>query len=198
MIPIDTIGGLLIAGGRSTRFGAEKAVALFSGMPMMDRVAQLFADLPAFSIGARPGSGAEARGREAGIEVVFDDPAFPSGPLAGVLSALVWARQRGFAFLASAPCDAPCLPGDLVTRLAQNIGSARAAFAVTDAGQHPLCALWSVGVHDTLRAQLQAGRHPSVRAFLAEIGAIPVHFDEARAFANANTVEALAALEGGA
>ncbi|MEZ5996795.1 MAG: hypothetical protein R3C25_13690 [Hyphomonadaceae bacterium] len=69
---------------------------------------------------------------------------------------------------------------------------------MTDAGQHPLCALWSVGVHDTLRAQLQAGRHPSVRAFLAEIGAIPVHFDEARAFANANTVEALAALEGGA
>ncbi|MEZ5996794.1 MAG: NTP transferase domain-containing protein [Hyphomonadaceae bacterium] len=81
MIPIDTIGGLLIAGGRSTRFGAEKAVALFSGMPMMDRVAQLFADLPAFSIGARPGSGAEARGREAGIEVVFDDPSFPVGPL---------------------------------------------------------------------------------------------------------------------
>ncbi len=198
MIPIDTIGGLLIAGGRSTRFGAEKAVAIFDGAPMIDRIAQLFADLPAYAISARPGSGAEARGRAARIEVVSDDPTLPSGPLAGLLSGLAWARRRGFAFLASAPCDAPCLPANLVARLAQGIGGARAAFAVTDAGQHPLCALWSVGVHDTLRAQLQAGRHPSVRAFLAEIGAIPVHFDEARAFANANTVEALAALEGGA
>jgi molybdopterin-guanine dinucleotide biosynthesis protein A len=198
VITIDTTGGLLIAGGRSTRFGAEKAVALFDGAPMIDRVAQLFTDLPAFSISARPGSGAEARGREAGIEIVFDHPALPSGPLTGVLSGLAWARQRGFAYLASAPCDAPCLPGDLVARLAQSIGGARAAFAVTDAGPHPLCALWSVSVQPTLTAQLQAGRHPSVRAFLAEIGAVPVHFDETQAFANANTVEALAVLEGGA
>ena len=198
MIPIDTIGGLLIAGGRSTRFGAEKAVALFDGAPMLDRVAQLFADLPTFSISARPDSGAEARARERGIEVLFDDPTLPSGPLAGVLGGLAWARRRGFALLASAPCDAPCLPANLVARLADAIGTAPAAFAVTDAGQHPLCALWSVGVHDTLRARLKGGEHPAVRAFLAELGGIPVHFDESQAFANANTVEALAILEGGA
>ncbi len=198
MIPTGAIGGLLIAGGRSTRFGAEKAVALFDGAPMIDRIARLFAHLPGFAISARPGSGAEARGREIGIEVVFDDPALPSGPLAGVLRGLAWARRRGFAFLASAPCDAPCLPANLVARLAQSIGSARAAFAVTEAGHHPLCALWSVCVYDALHARLHEGRHPSVRAFLAEIGAVPVQFEEAHAFANANTAEVLAALESGA
>ena len=100
----------------------------------------------------------------------------------GLCGRLEWsglARQRALPFWqARRVMHLVCL-ATLWLGLAQNIGSARAAFAVTDAGQHPLCALWSVGVHDTLRAQLQAGRHPSVRAFLAEIGAIPVHFDEA-------------------
>lgn len=188
----------MIAGGRSTRFGAEKALALFAGAPMMDRAANLFADLPAFSISARPGSGAEARAHAHGIDVLFDDPTHPSGPLAGVVSGLRWAKQRGFDLLATAPCDAPCLPANMIHRLAKSIGEARAAFAVTETGQHPLCALWRVDIHGALSARLQGGQHPAVRAFLADIGAVPVYFDEPRAFANANTAEALTVLEGGA
>jgi molybdopterin-guanine dinucleotide biosynthesis protein A len=198
VIALNTIGGLLIAGGRSSRFGAEKALALFDGAPMMDRATALFAGLPGFAISARSGSGAEARARQLGIDVVYDDPNLPSGPLTGVLSGLAWAKQHGFEFLATAPCDAPCLPANMVTQLAENIGAARAAFAVTSVGQHPLCALWSVGLHDALSDELRTGEHPAVRAFLAGIGAQGVHFAEAPAFANANTPEALAALEQGA
>lgn len=198
MIALQTIGGLLIAGGRSTRFGAEKALALFEGVPMMDHVAKLFENLPAFSISARSGSGAEARALERRIDVLLDDPTLPNGPLNGVLSGLDWTRRRGFKFLATTPCDAPCLPANMIMRLAENIGAACGAFAVTDAGSHPLCALWSVGIHGTLNAQLQRGEHPAVRDFLAAIGAVPVYFDETKAFANANTSEALAALGSGA
>lgn len=195
MIPLDTISGLLVAGGRSRRFGAEKALAPFAGAPMMDHAAILFAELPAFSISARPGSGAEARGRAHGVEVLFDDPTLPSGPLAGVLSGLAWARRRGYAFLATAPCDAPRLPANLAPKLAANIAGARGAFAQTDTGQHPLCALWSIELYDVLEARLRSGEHPAVRRFLAEVGARAVHFEEARAFANANTVEDLTALQ---
>lgn len=198
MIALQTIAGLLIAGGRSTRFGAEKALALFDGAPMMDRAMGLFSDLSGFAVSARSGSGAEARARQFGIDVVYDDPKLPSGPLTGVLSGLVWAKQRGFEFLATAPCDAPCLPANMIAELAENIGAARAAFAATPASPHPLCALWRVGLRDTLSGALRTGEHPSVRAFLAGIGAQRVHFAEAPAFANANTPEALAALEQGA
>lgn len=193
-----SIAGLLIAGGRSTRFGADKALALFDGAPMMDRATGLFAGLPGFAISARSGSGAEARARQFGIDVVYDDPNLPSGPLTGILSGLTWAKQRGFAFLATAPCDAPCLPPNMVAQLAANIGAARAAFAETPAGPHPLCALWSVGLRDPLSERLRTGEHPAVRDFLATIGAQRVGFAEAAAFANANTPEALAALEQGA
>lgn len=198
MIALTAIAGLLIAGGRSTRFGAEKALALFDGAPMMDRAISLFAGLPRLAVSARPGSGAEARARRLGIDVVYDDPMLPSGPLAGVLSGLAWAKHHGFEFLATAPCDAPCLPANMVAQLANGIGAARAAFAITPASQHPLCALWSVGLHDMLSERLCLGEHPAVRGFLADIGAQRVGFDEAPAFANANTPDALATLERGA
>lgn len=198
MIALTATGGVLLAGGRSTRFGSEKALALFDGAPMMDRATFLFAALPGFAVSAQAGSGAEARARQLGADVLHDDPSLPNGPLAGVLSALAWARQRGFEFVVSAPCDAPRLPADMAQRLAGAIGKASAAFAVTQTGSHPLCTLWSIRLHDALRDRLRCGEHPAVRAFLAEHGAVAVPFDDAEAFANANTPEALADLEQGA
>lgn len=161
----------------------------------MDCAARPFAALPGLAISARPGSGAEERARIFGIDVLHDDPAMPRGPLNGILSGLAWARRRKFEHLATAPCDAPLLPFDLVARLAENIGSATAAFATTRIGQHPLCALWNVRLHDKLRDRLRQGEHPAVRDFLAACGAVAVCFEDARAFSNANTPEALAALE---
>jgi len=188
-------GGLLIAGGRSTRFGSEKATARFSGELMMDCAARVFASLPRLAVSARAGSGAERRAQDLGLAVLHDDAALPSGPLAGVLAGLRWATRNDFEFLATAPCDTPLLPRDLVERLLEKVGAAPAAFATTGAGEHPLCAVWSIRLQSVLAAHLQGGEHPAVRAFLHEAGAVPVAFDEAEAFANANTFEALTTLE---
>ena len=170
-------------------------MALFDGAPMIDHAARLFSALPRYAVSARAGSGAETRARHRGIDVLHDDPALPNGPLAGVLRGLAWARAHGFQFLATAPCDAPRLPPTLVNRLAESIGAACAAFATTHSGEHPLCALWTTGLYDSLNDRLQSGEHPAVRAFLAESGARAVAFSDAGAFANANTPAALAALE---
>lgn len=170
-------------------------MALFDGAPMMDRAARLFSALPCYAVSARAGSGAESHACRLGVDVLYDDPALPSGPLTGVLSGLLWAESRGFEFLATTPCDAPRLPVNLVARLARDIGAARAAFAVTRSGEHPLCALWRVGLRADLNDRLQSGEHPAVRAFLATSGARAVSFSDADAFANANTPAALAALE---
>ena len=75
------------------------------------------------------------------------------------------------------------------------MGNAPAAFAVTDTGEHPLCAVWRVEMAEYIAAEFVDGRHPPVRALLAERGARRVHFKDARAFANANTPDALEALE---
>lgn len=192
------IAGVLLAGGKSSRFGGEKAIALFGGKTLMDIVVLAFKELPRFAVSAQPASAAAARAREWGVSVLSDDASAPAGPLAGVAAGLDWAKREGFDFIATAPCDAPLLPSDFVQRLAAGIGAAPAAYAVTCQGEHPLCALWRVDLLEALSARLGAGEHPAARAFHRNIGATAVHFDDAHAFANANTADALAQLEGGA
>lgn len=194
-VNLADIAGLLIAGGRSRRFGEEKAVSPFRGAPLMDASAQALAELGCLAVSARAGSGAERRAQALSLPVLHDDAELASGPLTGVLAGLRWAQREGFGFLATAPCDAPLLPRDLVSRLREAIGEASAAYAVTEHGEHPLCALWRVDLADAIAGCLKTGEHPAVRAMLAASGAVAVRFADADAFANANTQDALTALE---
>jgi molybdopterin-guanine dinucleotide biosynthesis protein A len=187
--------GLLLAGGRSQRFGTEKALAYFREAPMMDVIALRFGGLGALAVSARPNSGAEQRARQLGLPVLHDAAAFPAGPLSGVCAGLQWATELGLSLLATAPCDAPLLPMDLFPRLVAAIGASPAAYARTFHKDHPLCAVWNVRLLATLQAKLNAGVHPSVRRLLADIGAKPVSFADERAFLNANTPDALTELE---
>jgi molybdopterin-guanine dinucleotide biosynthesis protein A len=197
-LSLGQIGGLVLAGGRSRRFGAEKALAPFRGAPMMDAILDRFGELPIVAVSARRGSAAERRAAALGLPVLYDSPSAPEGPLAGICAALEWARGIGLSYVASAPCDAPLLPHDLLPQLARAIGDAPAAYATTERGPHPLCALWSVRLQPALAIALAAGEHPPVRALLQDVGAHAVRFDDDRAFLNANTPAALAAMEGAA
>ena len=180
--------GLVLAGGRSTRFGSEKAVAPVEGAPMVARVAAVLArGCEALAVNARADSGAAAWARGAGLETLPDPPGAPDGPLAGVLAGLELAERHGAAWLLTAPCDTPWLPDDFAARLMAEVRASAAATAVTAEGSHPLCTLWSVRLRDRLAAALKDGAHPSVRAWLREAGAAEVRFAEAQAFANVNT-----------
>ncbi|WP_395647993.1 molybdenum cofactor guanylyltransferase [Terricaulis sp.] len=192
---LSDVGGVLLAGGRSSRFGSEKSVAVLNGRPMMDVVAECFAPLAGFAVSARCGSAAARRAAELGLEILPDNPGFAAGPLAGVAAAMSWAQRQSFGYVATAPCDAPLLPRNLFAVLLRGIGGACAAYAVTEQGPHPLCAVWRVDLRSQLEAQLRSGGHPPVHHLLRDIGAADVRFSDDAAFANANTPAALAALE---
>lgn len=189
------VGGILLAGGQSRRFGTEKAVARFGEKLMMDAVAERFAPFADFAISARPSSAAAGHAARWHATILNDDPSLPSGPLAGVFEGLKWAHACNLDFLVTAPCDAPLLPTNVFERLLDAIGPAPAAFAATSEGEHPLSAVWRVALRSPLENALRSGVHPSVRSFLAEQQAQRVWFDDARAFTNANTVDVLLALE---
>lgn len=161
----------------------------------MDWVVDRLALFPAFAVSAAPGSAAAQRAATIGAPVLVDDSNLPHGPLNGVHAGLAWARARGFDFLATAPCDAPLVAGTVYAALLDGIGDASASFAIVGGDEHPLCAVWRTDVDRALRAVLAQGEHPPVRVMLAQLGARRIAFDDARGFANANTREALAALE---
>lgn len=180
------IAGLLLAGGRSRRFGSEKAVVRLGERTLLEwAVDVLREDCDNLAVSARAGSGAEAIARDLGIPVLIDDPAHPNGPLAGVAAGLRWASGLGAAHLATLPCDTPHAPLDMVARLHAAGGESFAAFAETVDGPHPLCALWSIDLLASLESELSRG-HPPVRAFLGNVGGVAVPFGEAAAFLNIN------------
>ncbi len=186
------IVGLVLAGGRSERFGSEKAMAELDGRPMVAiAVERLRQTCAAVAVSARPNTGAAAWAEAEGLTVIYDEPGDADGPLAGVRAGLIWARDQGADRLASLPCDVPGAPPDLLKRLTAGLDGYQIAFAQTDQGPQPLCAIWRVSALGLLTQAMADGAHPPVRQFASFAGANPVRFDDADAFANLNRPEDL-------
>jgi molybdopterin-guanine dinucleotide biosynthesis protein A len=187
--------GVVIAGGRSLRFGGEKAVAVYAGRPLLlwavDRLLQACAQV---AVNARPGTAAEALAKAHGLPVLPDAAGDASGPLAGVKAGLHWALEHGATSLAVSPCDAPLLPTDLYLRLTA-AGGEGAAMAETSEGRQPLCAIWPVTALAQLVPAMANGAHPPTWRMLEELGAVKVRFDPPEAFANLNTRQDLERIE---
>jgi molybdopterin-guanine dinucleotide biosynthesis protein A len=179
--------GVVIAGGRSVRFGGEKAVALLEGRPLLIRaVERLQTACERVVVNARPSTGAESLARRCGLEVLHDAPGDAAGPLAGVRGALERAHAVGAARIAVSPCDAPLLPDDLFARLLAAAGDG-AAMAETAEGRQPLCAVWPVTALPKVVEALEGGAHPPTWRLLLDVGAVVVRFDRADDFVNVNT-----------
>ena len=190
----DAVVGVVIAGGRSVRFGGEKAAATLGGTALLLWAARrLQRDCAAVAVNTRPGPAAETLAQAQGLPVLYDAAGDAAGPLAGVKAGLIWARGLDAKAVAVSPCDAPLLPDDLFARLIQAAGSG-AAMAETVEGRQPPCALWPVSALAAVTEALAGGAHPATWRLLDSIGATRVRFDGAEAFANINTRADLAAI----
>lgn len=179
--------GLILAHGRSRRFGTEKATASIDGAPMIAHVAaRLRPHVEALAVNAPFSSGASAWALGEGLPVLPDQDGLPDGPLSGVLAGLKWAQALGGQAIVTAPCDSPRLPADFAPRLIEGLADGAASYATAADDSHPLCAAWRVALVPALEGVLADG-HPSVRALLADWSAVPVRFGDAAAFANVNT-----------
>jgi molybdopterin-guanine dinucleotide biosynthesis protein A len=187
--------GVVIAGGRSVRFGGEKAVANLCGKPLLLwAVERLAPACKAVAVNTRPGTATEALARKHGLTVLHDFAGDPDGPLAGVRAGLAWASEQGARHLAASPCDVPMAPDDLYARL-HAAAAGGAALAETAEGRQPLCAVWPVSALPALVDALAQGTHPPTWRLLDQIGAAKVRFEPADRFANLNTREDLARFE---
>ena len=185
------ITGLVLAGGRGVRMsGVDKGLVEVDGTPLAARVlARLAPQVGALLISANRNL---ERYAAFGVPVVTDSPKHGpyAGPLAGILAALVAVRTP---WLAVVPCDTPNIPLVLVERLAAGLDDARASVAVAGGRTHALCCLLDSSLRASLDEALARGER-RVAAWLDSVGARPVAFDDAAAFANINeTVDLLAA-----
>lgn len=186
----SSITGLILAGGKSRRMGGvDKAWLDLDGVPMVLRAAQRLAPQVA-SLLVSANRDLERYAAQ-GFQVVADRiPGF-AGPLAGWHAAM---RAAATPFVASAPCDAPFFPADLVARFVDATGARTDTIAVArDAERlHPVFALLPVALTDDLEAFL-AGDERKVERWLDRHRVVEVRFDDPGAFRNINTPEELAA-----
>ena len=181
------LGGIVLAGGRSVRFGAEKATATVNNHALLTWTLQaLTVPCHAVAVNTAADTGAAQIAKTAGLPIVADDPAHPRGPLAGVAAGLRWAIREGLDALITLPCDTPFVRGAEVAQLAAAIDEAAAVYAATSDGPQWLCAIWKAELSADLERALAGGAHPTVGAFLSGVGARAVMFPDADRFRNVN------------
>ncbi|MCI5077305.1 molybdenum cofactor guanylyltransferase MobA [Oricola sp.] len=167
------VAGVVLAGGLSRRMdGRDKALIPLGGRPMIAHVLERLApQVDAIAINA---NGDPARFATFGVPVLADTIPGHAGPLAGILTAMRWAREsRHATHVVTAAADTPFFPPDLVSRLrATSADQGTIVMARSPTGSHPVFALWPVAladdletwiqVSDTLKVTAWAGRHASI------------------------------------
>jgi molybdenum cofactor guanylyltransferase len=190
--PAAPLYGLVLAGGRSTRMGRDKATLVYgNGTPQLERAMALLEGLVERAyVSVRADQSAEPlRARFPQIT----DGRSDIGPIAGLLAAQ--ARHPEAAWLVLA-CDLPLLDRATLEHLLRARAPGRAATAYRsshDGLPEPLCAIYEPHTRQALLAYVAAGRD-CPRKFL--LGADTLLLDEPnqRALDNINTPAEYAAV----
>ncbi|MBB6485161.1 molybdenum cofactor guanylyltransferase MobA [Rhizobium lusitanum] len=158
---------VLLAGGRSSRMGMNKAFAMLGNQPLLTRIMARIGQTQRKPLSLN----ADADWPDAmGLRLVPDTHPGKLGPLAGVLAALQDTARHypDVSHVATVPIDSPFFPVDLVVRLAEAIqGSNEAAIPVSLDQDHPVFGLWPISVIDDLETWIVSDPRRRVRDFLA-------------------------------
>ena len=159
----------ILAGGKSSRFGQDKARARYNGETLMQRVAR--ACTPAArEVYAVVGPHQDYS--DLGLQCLTEDPPH-HGPLGGIVCALEHAQAQGQEWILVVACDLVQLDVQWLTTLGLHARAPAQAVAYRDAHWHPLCALYHVSGLGAARKELIHGRR-RVHRFLDEIDAVAV------------------------
>lgn len=195
----SNIPGVVLAGGRSSRMGRDKATVLLGGHSLLDHaVARLSQQVPAVAVNA------DAPEKESVVPLVPDLIPGKAGPMAGIHAAMAYAAKLpGVSHVVTVSVDSPFFPGDLVTRLAAAVDNpGRIVIAASEGRIHPVFGLWPVVLAGDLERWVATDEKRRVRDFLLRHDAtevvFPLHPTRASAldpFFNINTPDDLVEAE---
>lgn len=182
--------GVIMAGGRSLRYGAPKALATVGGRSILERVrsalAEVTNDIVLVANDAESFAGAALPTRP--------DVRPGTGVLGGILTALLWARESDRAGALVVACDMPFVSPVLlaeIVRRADAIGRAGAGERTAGdvvapesggrRGIEPLCAWYGMGCIEPVARALDRGDR-RVIAFFEDVRVNRIALDEIRRF----------------
>jgi molybdenum cofactor guanylyltransferase len=148
----EQFGGYVLAGGRSSRMGRDKAMLEIDGVTMIDRAIDLIR-----GVGIEPvvvgRTGKTDRSLRASV---IDDDWPGAGPLGGIATALRDSQAPWNLLIA---CDMPYLTAEWLEFLMgrANGSTADAIMPMNERGPEPLCAVYAKHGESAIRAGLDEG-----------------------------------------
>jgi len=168
MIRAEKITGVVLAGGRSTRMGWDKALLKLNGKPLIQHVAEALHAVFDDVIVSANRADYDFLGLPM-VRDVYDN----CGPLGGIHAALESARTP---YIFTAPCDTPLLNSIIIETILADAGPDRIAIGSTAERLQPLVGVYPVSCRSGLDEYLASGQR-KVKNFLVTTPYRPVRLD---------------------
>lgn len=181
------VAGVILAGGKSSRFGENKAFAVYQERPMVQRAYEALRPLCREIVLV---TNTPEQYRAVPARILSDRVPY-QGPLGGLATAL---EEISAPYALAVACDMPLLDAEVLREVARRGRGHLAAIPVQEGRKEYLMALYAKGLAAPMRAALQRGIR-SLREFCAgseDVLWLPLRGNSA---ANVNTREELEKLE---
>ncbi len=175
-IPDPKFGLVILAGGRSSRFGADKVMLKFEGRTFLETLIHRFQPLqiPIVVAGKQPENFPDNLDSVAFVEDQQPD----CGPLEGIRNGLALLEPLvEFAFVTS--CDAPLVRADVARFLVSQIGSFQAVVPRSELNVYGMTAIYRTDVHALIESRISANQF-RVRDFAGSLRTKFIDVEELR------------------
>jgi len=190
----NNIIGIILAGGKSSRFGEDKSNIRLGNKTLLDhtidKIEKEFNEVLIIS------NNKEYNFKNKKIHTVKDCIEGQLGPLVGILTAMKWVNEnkKNYKWIASFPCDTPFFDNKLISKLKLKTKetSKKLIFLNSDKKRHNIFGLWSMDLIETLEKDIK-NSFRKVEIWADKIGyeSININTEKFDRFLNINTKEDL-------
>lgn len=173
----QSVGGIVLCGGRSSRMGQPKLTLPFGDEPMLARVVRILRTTlsPVVVVAA---AGQKVSPLPSDVRILRDEQEH-LGPLAGMAVGLqALSGQVESAFVSS--CDVPLLRPEFIAEMVRRLGSHELAVPKEGDFHHPLAAVYRTSLAERTR-QLVAAQRLRPLFLIQASDSVEVSIDELRA-----------------
>ena len=180
---------VILAGGKSRRFGADKAVAKLGDKSLIDytinKLEPKFAEILVITNNPMQVS-------KNNIFFIKDTMSGQLGPLVGILSAMEWVKNndKNYEWIISFPCDTPFFEEEIIDKVinSQKSSDKKLLFLKSGNKRHNIFGLWSIELMEQLRNDINQGAR-KVEDWANKIGTeiVEINSESDKSFLNINT-----------
>jgi molybdopterin-guanine dinucleotide biosynthesis protein A len=153
----NNIIGIILAGGKSSRFGEDKSNTRLGNKTLLEhtinKIEKEFSEILIIS------NNKNYNFKNKKIYTVKDCIEGQLGPLAGILTAMKWAKEnkKNYKWIASFPCDTPFFDTKLISKLKLKTKETSKKLIFLNSGKkrHNIFGLWSMDLIKTLEKDIK-------------------------------------------